>query len=85
MIKLYQLIFEMDLRLFENKIFSQNGEDGITMKLVELIYNDNNDNKYYVEFGVGNGIECNTRILRDRMEDIIKTDIIENILHLTKQ
>jgi hypothetical protein len=66
MIKLYQLIFEMDLRLFENKIFSQNGEDGITMKLVELIYNDNNDNKYYVEFGVENGIECNTRILREK-------------------
>jgi len=55
----------MDLCLFENRIFSQNGEDGITMKLVELIYNGNNDNKFYVEFGVANGIECNTRILRE--------------------
>jgi len=55
----------MDLSLFENKIFSQNGEDGITMKLVELIYNGNNDNKFYVEFGVENGMECNTRILRE--------------------
>jgi hypothetical protein len=59
----------MDLSLFEKKIFSQNGEDGITMKLVELIYdcNDcNNNNKFYVEFGVENGMECNTRILREK-------------------
>jgi hypothetical protein len=55
----------MDLEFCEKKIFSQNGEDGITMKLMELIYNGNNDNKFYVEFGVGNGIECNTRILRE--------------------
>lgn len=55
----------MDLSLFEKKVFSQNGEDGITMKLVELIYNGNNDNKFYVEFGVENGVECNTRILRE--------------------
>ena len=56
----------MDLSLFENRIFSQNGEDGITMKLVDLIYNGDNNNKYYVEFGVGNCIECNTRILREK-------------------
>ena len=54
----------MELSLFENRIFSQNGEDGITMKIIDTIYNDNN--KYYVEFGVENGIECNTRILRER-------------------
>jgi len=28
----------MDLKVFEQKIFSQNGEDGITMKLVELFF-----------------------------------------------
>ena len=56
----------MDLNLFEYKIFSQNGEDGVTMKLVELIYENNNNNKFYVEFGVENGFECNTRILRER-------------------
>lgn len=56
----------MDLSLFENKFFSQNGEDGITMKLCELIYGENNDNKFYVEFGVENGSECNTRILREK-------------------
>ena len=30
----------MDLEIYEQKIFSQNGEDGITMKLIELIYDD---------------------------------------------
>lgn len=55
----------MELQQFEKKIFSQNGEDGITMKLIELIYNDNNNDKFYVEFGVQNGFECNTRLLRE--------------------
>lgn len=50
---------------FEKKIFSQNGEDGITMKLVEMIYDQHAAN-YYVEFGVENGCECNTRILREK-------------------
>jgi len=55
----------MDLKFFEKKIFSQNGEDGITMKLFEMIYDGNNTSKFYVEFGVENGMECNTRILRE--------------------
>lgn len=54
----------MDLSVFEKRIFSQNGEDGITIKLIELIYKENHSNKYYVEFGVQDGQECNTRILR---------------------
>ena len=54
----------MDLSTWEQKVFSQNGEDGITMKLLELIYDDHTTN-YYVEFGVENGFECNTRILRE--------------------
>ena len=56
----------MDLSLFEKKVFSQNGEDGITMKLLELIYDGDNHNKFYVEFGVESGKECNTRILREK-------------------
>ena len=56
----------IDLNLFEKKVFSQNGEDGITMKLVELLYDGDNNNKFYVEFGVENGMECNTRILREQ-------------------
>jgi hypothetical protein len=34
----------MELGAFEKRIFSQNGEDGITMKLLELIYNGDNNN-----------------------------------------
>jgi hypothetical protein len=34
----------MDLSVFEKKIFSQNGEDGVTMKLVEMIYTDSKNN-----------------------------------------
>lgn len=49
----------------KKKIFSQNGEDGITMKLLELIYCGDNVNKFYVEFGVEDGRECNTRILME--------------------
>jgi hypothetical protein len=56
----------MNLSIFEKKIFSQNGEDGITEKLIELIYDGNNNNKFFVEFGVEDGIECNTRILREK-------------------
>jgi len=53
------------LHRFEKKIFSQNGEDGITIKLLEMIY-DVHDTNYYVEFGVESGRECNTRILREK-------------------
>ena len=55
----------VELETYENKLFSQNGEDGITVKLIELLYANDHANKYYVEFGVENGAECNTRILRE--------------------
>jgi len=58
----------MDLEPFECKIYSQNGEDGITIKLIDLIYTTPYNKFYtkcYVEFGVQNGVECNTRILRE--------------------
>ena len=58
----------IDLSDFEKKIYSQNGEDGITIMLVELIYDGDNTDKFYVEFGVQTGSECNTRILRDIYE-----------------
>lgn len=48
---------------FEKKIFSQNGEDGITLEILRRLYPGNITNKYFVEFGVGNGTECNTRVL----------------------
>jgi hypothetical protein len=57
----------IDLQLYEQKIYSQNGEDGVLIKLLELCYNnDNKDGKFFVEFGVQNGMECNTRILREK-------------------
>jgi hypothetical protein len=62
----------MNLEEFELRIFSQNGEDGVIMKLIELVYDitffDKTDsaNKFYVEFGVENGYQCNTRLLREK-------------------
>lgn len=52
----------MDLRGTDLKTFSQNGEDGILAKILETI---GATNRYYVEFGVGDGMECNTRLLRE--------------------
>ncbi len=54
------------LNNYEKQIYSQNGEDGIIEKIIDLIYQNNKYNKYYVEFGVENGMECNTRILREK-------------------
>lgn len=53
-------IFE--LKPYENKVFSQNGEDGIIKKIFEII---GFSNRYYVEIGVEDGRECNTRYLRE--------------------
>jgi hypothetical protein len=53
----------LDLRNFEKKIFSQNGEDGI----IEEIFNRiGTTNKYFVEFGVESGKECNSRYLLEK-------------------
>ena len=41
---------------FNKKVSSQNGEDGIIEKLLELV---DVDNKYFVEIGVEDGSECN--------------------------
>jgi hypothetical protein len=51
------------LELCENKVFSQNGEDGI----LQCLFDDfGTTSKYYVEFGVEDGTECNTRLLREK-------------------
>ena len=53
----------LDLRHFEKKIFSQNGEDGI----IEEIFNRvGTTNQYFVEFGVESGVECCTRYLLEK-------------------
>ena len=56
----------IDLGDYEKQYFSQNGEDGITNKLIDLLYGKlKYKDKYCVEFGSGNGTECNTRYCRE--------------------
>lgn len=50
----------LDLSLSELRIFSQNGEDGILYDLFKLT---NPSNPTFIEFGVGDGWSCNTRLL----------------------
>jgi len=55
---------QFDINLHEKKIYSQNGEDGI----IEFIFSQiGTTNKFSVEFGVGNGFECNTILLLERI------------------
>ena len=49
-----------DLRLFERKVYSQNGEDGILEEIVRRIGTGSNT---FVEFGTGNGKVCNCALL----------------------
>jgi hypothetical protein len=45
-----------DLRAYERKVFSQNGEDGI---IQEILYRIGPGSEFFVEFGVESGVECN--------------------------
>ena len=45
------------LNSYEQQIYSQGGEDGIIHEIFERI---GTTNKFFVEFGVSNGIECNS-------------------------
>jgi hypothetical protein len=56
--------FGSSLAAYEDKIYSQNGEDGVLLKLMQLV---GLKSKTFVEFGVEDGTECNTRILRERL------------------
>lgn len=51
------------LDIYEKKIFSQFGEDGITDYIFTKI---GTDTKYFVEIGTQDGSECNTRFLREQ-------------------
>jgi hypothetical protein len=50
---------------YEKKMFSQNGEDGVVLEILYRIYGSDIFNKFYVEFGVENASQCNTRVLRE--------------------
>lgn len=52
--------FERRIAFIERREFAQNGEDGIINAIFAMI---GTTNKYFVEFGVEDGIECNTRFL----------------------
>lgn len=47
----------------ERLVYSQFGEDGVTLALFAAL---GHGSRYYVEFGVEDGMECNTRVLRER-------------------
>ena len=46
----------------ELRVFSQNGEDGV---LAEIFARIGTEQRFFVEFGVGTGVECNTRFLAE--------------------
>lgn len=74
-----------DFAPFEQKKYSQNGEDGILKSILASI---GTTNRYFVEFGVGDGKECNSRYLLkqgwhglqmdcgERVKDPIKKELI---------
>jgi hypothetical protein len=56
----------MEFKSHERKISSQNGEDGILLWIFANIATVNRPPRY-VEFGVENGQQCNTRFLREQL------------------
>ncbi len=52
-----------DLRGFARVEYSQNGEDGILEEIFDRI---KPTNKFFVEFGVQSGVQCNTRYIAER-------------------
>ena len=68
----------MDLSKFENKIFSQNGEDGILEKICKVI---SVKDKFYVESRVYDGTERNTKYLMEKKgwKGILFDDVYANI------
>ena len=58
------LAFYNTIHRSESKVYSQNNEDGVILKLLQFI-NKTRDG-FYVEFGTQQGLECNTRNLRER-------------------
>jgi hypothetical protein len=53
-------LFQRRIPFIERREYSQNGEDGIIHAIFAMI---ETTNRFYVEFGVEDGIECNTHAL----------------------
>ena len=52
-----------NINLFEFGVYAKSGEDGI----IKIIFHKiKTTNKFFVEFGVEDGKECNTRLLREK-------------------
>ncbi len=49
--------YKLKINAFEDKLYSQNGEDGILLCIFSTI---GVTNRQFVEFGIGDGRECNT-------------------------
>jgi hypothetical protein len=56
------LFASSDLSRFELRVFSQNGEDGV---LVEILNRIGVEHRYFVEFGIQEGVEGNCVLLAD--------------------
>ena len=39
----------MDLSIYEKHIYSQHAEDGVTEKIIDLVYGNNKNDNYYVK------------------------------------
>lgn len=52
-----------NLQVEEASVYSQNGEDGVLMAILSLI---GHKHKNFVEFGVEDAQQCNTRLLQER-------------------
>jgi len=55
----------VDLRTSERRLFSQNGEDGVWDAILRALQDSP---PFFVEFGVGDGWSCNTRLLAEVFE-----------------
>jgi hypothetical protein len=74
---------EIDLATSELRLFSQNGEDGVLNTILSAIGDANN---YFVEFGVGDGWSCNSRLLAEVFDwNGLFMEIDEKELSLLKQ
>lgn len=67
----------VNLNLLEGQLYSQFGEDGILLGLIDLLNRHSTTpsdgstapsfSEYFVEFGVESGIQCNSRALREHL------------------